>query len=233
MEEKNNQGDESGDALEHFLKACYEGETEVVKNFLSIGMNINARNEWGFYPLERAVSCDRSETVSMLIEAGADFKGVDSAGIDLVMNAGWFGSLTTLKVLLRAGASVKNRCKAGKSALHYTCVEGFIGESVAILNAGGWTEDEDGNGSAPLDLAIASGVEGLVRIVAARSTDDGLARSLEKKKGMKWTPKSQKEEDAEDKIIEICLEIQRARVLSKELQEELPDPQRKRQSQAL
>ncbi len=87
------------------LMAAYNGHTHVVKELLKHGANVDARDHEGKTPLMHAASGSFAETVTALIDAGANVNATESTeGFTALMTAAAMGESEVVRVLLERGA---------------------------------------------------------------------------------------------------------------------------------
>lgn len=87
------------------LLAAYNGHSHVVKELLKNGAAVDARDSEGKTPLIHASSGPFPETVTMLIDAGADVNATESTeGFTALMTAAAMGEVDVIKILLARGA---------------------------------------------------------------------------------------------------------------------------------
>ena len=92
--------------------ASYKGQTDVVKNILNKGADVNERSGCGFGwdPNVTALTCavhgGHMETVKVLVERGADLNARSSAGWTPLMSAAYAGHAGIAKLLIERGADV-------------------------------------------------------------------------------------------------------------------------------
>lgn len=56
-----------------FLEACKAGDTLIVKQMISQGVNINTTDQFGYTGLHLAVTFNEPEVVSVLLKKGANY----------------------------------------------------------------------------------------------------------------------------------------------------------------
>eukprot|EP01112_Ceratiomyxa_fruticulosa_P002692 TRINITY_DN1286_c0_g1_i2.p1 TRINITY_DN1286_c0_g1~~TRINITY_DN1286_c0_g1_i2.p1 ORF type:complete len:607 (+),score=115.69 TRINITY_DN1286_c0_g1_i2:182-2002(+) len=76
-----NEGDYDGRTALHL--ACEEGHMDVVKYFISKGVDMNAPDRWGATPLRGAISYNRRDIANLLKDAGASFTFTNPGRISL------------------------------------------------------------------------------------------------------------------------------------------------------
>lgn len=103
---------------ERFLRHCKEGNEEVVRAYLVLGMPTELHDEWGQEtPLIRAAEGNHIDVIATLVEFGADTENVDNPGDTALQTAANWGNLNALKKLHSLGAKVDTCNKNGQTAL--------------------------------------------------------------------------------------------------------------------
>lgn len=96
--------------------AVKNGEKNKVKILLLAGVNVNSRTDFGFTPLYFAVgSMGDDEIITMLLDYGALINVQNNNGISPLHYAAW-GTATKLKLLINAGADIKQTTSSGLTA---------------------------------------------------------------------------------------------------------------------
>jgi predicted component of type VI protein secretion system len=129
---------------------------------------MNAAREDGVTPLLIAARNGHGETVSVLIEAGADVNAATQDGSTPLFIAARNGHGETVSVLIEAGADVNAATQDGSTPLLIAAYKGH-GETVSVLiEAGADVNAATQDGSTPLLIAARNGHgEILARLVAA------------------------------------------------------------------
>jgi len=91
--------------VDALVKACKEGDADFVATLVNLGVNINGIGSRGFTPLMMAVNHDEAAIVAYLLSQGADVNTTHN-GWNALIEAADEGSLTSMKLLLKAGADV-------------------------------------------------------------------------------------------------------------------------------
>ncbi len=81
------------------LKMAKEGADSLVEMLLSVGADVNARDENGQTPLMLAAAEGHTETVTALLDAGADVHANDNDGKTASLLAGEKGHAEILQIL--------------------------------------------------------------------------------------------------------------------------------------
>lgn len=90
-----------------FIQSVLQGDTAVVKLFLSAGMNPNLRNsQTGYTALMLAAGSGNASLVKMFIQKGAAVNTQSPIGFTPLLFATRSGNIETIKTLLNAGAKV-------------------------------------------------------------------------------------------------------------------------------
>ena len=118
------------------MDVCWEdaarrGDADIVRDLLSRGIDVNARDRHGQTGLMLAAHAGHLATVELLIDHGANLNVTAKFGLSAVMLAVIAGHKEVAQVLARAGADL---------ALRGTGAPGFAGKTAADLAAArGWT----------------------------------------------------------------------------------------------
>ncbi len=95
------------------LAASAAGELEAVRDAISAGAALEARDARGRSPLLLAVAEDHVDVAVLLIECGADPDAVDDQSDTPWLVTGVTGSVAMLEVLLPAGPDLARRNRYG------------------------------------------------------------------------------------------------------------------------
>lgn len=121
------------------LKQSEKGNTKQVLALLTEGADVNATDDEGWVPLTTALSMDHQETAEALIKAGANVNDVprNSNFDDMpLMIAARKGFLSTIELMLEAGADVNASTNDGTSALMYAASRGHTAVVQRLIAAG-------------------------------------------------------------------------------------------------
>ncbi len=151
--------DYSGKNLMH-LFAAGKNNGKTITAFSKYGININKKDSGGLTPLLTAVNGKRWENIQPLIDAGAEFRFVDSTEKTLLVKAIETKNSSLASYLIGKGIDVKKKDTSGRSALH--AAAGLKGKEwdkilVMIIQAGCSVNDTDSVGTSAAGIAIDSG----------------------------------------------------------------------------
>ncbi|NKI74245.1 ankyrin repeat domain-containing protein [Dickeya sp. CFBP 2040] len=104
---------------QYLWDAARNGNDAVLQEFVSAGYNLNARDDKGFTAVILAAYHGHYDTVSLLINHGADPCLQDSRGNTALMGAVFKGELKIAHLLLNAKCSPDTRNNAGQTAAMY------------------------------------------------------------------------------------------------------------------
>ena len=110
----------------------------------------NAMNESWQMPLMAAASDANEKVVKDLIDRKANVNAASMFGMTPLMYA---NGLPVVKLLLSAGASVKDKDLTGRTALHYAAQQADPDVVRALIKAGASVNARDDKDMSPLDLA--------------------------------------------------------------------------------
>ncbi len=164
-------------ALMHACEAYYEGDEfimgggahpVVVKALLSAGANPNLKNANGSTALEYALFSGSTESVKLLLAAGAKLDEKPSEGGNYLMMLSAYPhpkrSIPMIAILTEAGLDINARDHEGRTALHYACnqvsdpSDELLWENrtlyvASLLKAGAKADREDKDGLRAIELA--------------------------------------------------------------------------------
>lgn len=89
------------------IRACAEGNLDLVKSLIEKGADIEAKNNDGRTALMWACENGIIEIVSFLVEKGANLNTKDSQGLTAVCNAAGNGHFAVVKLLVENGANIR------------------------------------------------------------------------------------------------------------------------------
>lgn len=154
----------------------YSIDPEITKVLLKNGADVNAKNKGGLSPLHCAILEGNSvEVISELIQAKADVNDKVKGGGTPLHMAVFSESPETIKVLLRARASVEGKNSEGESVLAYAVSlgrnEGSDKALQAFVDAGVDLNVPGTTGDPLLHYAISGKFSHLVRILISGGAD--------------------------------------------------------------
>lgn len=100
--------------IRSLLRASIAGETNVVRELIAGGVEVNARGRRGQSALHRAAYKGHVEIADLLIEAGASIEALDHDGASPLFWAAQNGHFAGVRLLLERGASPNARRRVGK-----------------------------------------------------------------------------------------------------------------------
>ena len=148
--------------------AAGSGDSDLLKQLLGMGADVNGAGGQGETPLHIAVSQGRTEAVDLLLEKGASVDATDLAGRTPLHVAAHTGDVEILARLIKAGASVNSADYSGTTALHRAVARGNFDAVKKLLEKGAKVDMENDEGKTPLDLARESENENLIDLLIRR-----------------------------------------------------------------
>jgi ankyrin repeat protein len=130
------------------LEAAGDGDTARVRQLLTEGAPLEARDAQGNTPLLRATQGNHAQAAAALIEAGADVNSQNHMQDSAYLLAGAQGYREILELALSHGADLKSTNRYGGTALIPACERGHVEVVKRLLQAGvdpdhvnrlGWT----------------------------------------------------------------------------------------------
>jgi putative CocE/NonD family hydrolase len=181
-------------------QAAVDGDIEQVKQLISKGVNVNAKDEEENPPLHYAVQSGKIEIVQLLVEAGADvnvnaeswpplYEAVKNDhmavaeylvahGADVNPDNGWTplqqapysSSIEMIKLLIANGADVKT---GPWTALHGAVAKGRSDMVELLIQKGADINAKDKNGMIPLSSAISTNKREIAELLLANGAEIG------------------------------------------------------------
>jgi uncharacterized protein len=135
-------------------RAAQDGDMPVVKDSLSKGANVNAKDETGKTALLWvAPARDNPEMVKVLIAKGADVNAKDNDGETALMISASQSNPGILTALLAAGAEVNAQNNAGGTALMAAAFRANLDEIKILLAKGADLKLKDKQGRTAFEVA--------------------------------------------------------------------------------
>lgn len=107
------------------MRAALDGDTELVRELLSKGSDVNAQNAEGRTALMFAVINLRAASVNVLLEFGADVNAQAACGCTPLTLAAYSGDAKITHALLTGGADATRTCQSGKTAMVVAIEHGY------------------------------------------------------------------------------------------------------------
>ena len=163
--------------------AVVEGPPKIVEYLLTHGAEVNVANEYGDTPLDEATAFDKTETITLLQQAGATHgKGfrikaaptatgghtpTNTLNADL-RTAAREGNTGTVELLLDRGANIEAKDRWGQTPLLLAAWRGNTETVELLLDRGANIEAKDIRGLTPLLLAAKEGNTETVELLLDR-----------------------------------------------------------------
>lgn len=136
------------------LAAAEKGSTDLVKDLLSSGAQVDATNEDGWTPLHFAAFYDHTDIVRLLLDRGADANAVTSKDRRTPLHcAAVRGNEDTVMQLLDAGADPNAGNINGYTPLHNAALNGHTVTAGLLLDGGADANARDEDEDTPLHNA--------------------------------------------------------------------------------
>ena len=106
------------------MYAAWGGNIDIVRLFLDMGLDINAKDKYGKTPLIYAtddgwLNDDLGDMIKLLIKNGADVNEKNIEGETPLMFTAQFGDSKNVSLLIKNGADVNAKDNKGKTAADY------------------------------------------------------------------------------------------------------------------
>uniref|UniRef100_A0A8C0WS43 Ankyrin repeat domain-containing protein 6 n=1 Tax=Castor canadensis TaxID=51338 RepID=A0A8C0WS43_CASCN len=144
--------------------AANKGHLSVVQILLKAGCDLDVQDDGDQTALHRATVVGNTEIITALIQEGCALDRQDKDGTAL-HEASWHGFSQSAKLLIKAGANVLARNKAGNTALHLAC-QNSHSQSTRVLLLGGSRADLKNNaGDTCLHVAVRYNHLSIIRLL--------------------------------------------------------------------
>lgn len=164
----------------HAIMAAQKGQTEVLKQLVATGLDINQPDEDGNHPFLYAVGQGHLEAVQFFVEHGADLtveevkKSGGTVGPALVL-ASLIGHLPIVKYLVEQKADVNITNHAGNTPLDVAAEKGHIEIVRFLLQTGADVNQQDKNKNTALKYASDNNQTEIVKILLKAGANPNLA----------------------------------------------------------
>jgi ankyrin repeat protein len=162
------------------IEAARYGEVREVQQFISTGVDVNAKDEYHAAALHYAVQLEDLTLCELLIDAGADVDIRSKYGTPLLIAAGR-GNIDLMNLLVSRGTDV-DASDNGWMALHGAVLKGHLQAAQYLLSEGAEVNARDSLGWTPLDWAMRTKNRELEKLLHSHGgkTWEELAREQER-----------------------------------------------------
>lgn len=170
-----------------FLATIREGNLELVRIFLQIGIDVNEPGDWGKMAIDLACAHSHNDIIKMLLENGANVNNVNKYNATPLMEAANLGKYESVQILLEYRAEVNYANSTGDTALmrifkdEYSPVVDLLIEYKANVNS----MDEDEH--TPLMGAAHHGNINIAKILLENKADVNFTNQYGGN-ALSWTP---------------------------------------------
>jgi ankyrin repeat protein len=112
--------------------AVVMGDSNLVRELLDLGADIESTDDIGSTPLMMAAYNNRRSISNLLVQRGADLTAISANGKTVLHHAAQFGDIELVKQVLDAGVPVNAADFEGYTALHCSVINDQV-EAVEIL----------------------------------------------------------------------------------------------------
>lgn len=137
--------------------ACQDGDIDIVKWKLCVGVDVNERNANQESPLDAVATNGMLEIAEVLIKSGAEVNSRDKYGWTPLHRASRFGRLGVVRLLLDVGADMNAKEQTQWSPLHLASANGYVEIVQLLLERGARIDAENDEGRTPSDEALRNG----------------------------------------------------------------------------
>lgn len=156
---------------EELLSAAGEGQFSKVKQLLTRGANINARNDKGETALIRASEFGHPKVVDLLIKNRANVNATNNKGETGLIRASTWNRYAVVKLLLSNGANINLTDNDGDTALIRASGNGHLEIVKLLLKNGAYINLKNLSGNTPLMEASILGFTDVVKLLLKNGAD--------------------------------------------------------------
>ncbi len=141
-----NQTGENGLNVLYYLLSEHETTTndkklkqyyESLRVLISLGANVNSRDDFGGIVLHKAILKNDLQTVKILVDHGSDINAIDNRGRNMVHNTIWSARTKILRLIFSKNKSLLNKeDKFGVLPIHYAAFLGYTELVLELINLG-------------------------------------------------------------------------------------------------
>jgi ankyrin repeat protein len=154
-----------------FMNASMMGETQVARNLLGHGANINSQNDDGDTAVMLAVSRNHVVTVQFLLEYGADTSLQNAQGECAVHIAAQFGHMESLELIMGSSTSLDVNDNKGNTPLTYAIANKDVITVEKLLNSGASADYSSKSGRPPLIEAVEFENEEIIQVLLSHGAN--------------------------------------------------------------
>ena len=151
--------------------AAQSGDIEQVRRLVSLGADLETRNETGATALMLASQNGHGETASLLLSNGADVNVKADDGVTALIVAALYGHAEVVSLLLSSGAEVNAELNGGGTALYASSQNGHAEVVSLLLSSGAEVNAERNDGRTPLYVASQEGRAEVVSLLLSNGAD--------------------------------------------------------------
>lgn len=173
-----------------FDKAIGDHDTDLCRDLLLCGVNVNARDDYKRTALTRCIWYGFNDIVDLLLAHGAKVNVADDGGWTPLQWAAFKGCVATCEMLLAKGAKINAKNTNDRNALHWAASENRVDVCLLLLERGVRAQALDDEGLTPAQVAIkashsqcASAIQSwMARQAACAALSEGSCKTSKKRR---------------------------------------------------
>lgn len=151
--------------------AALGGDTEVVKECVEDGADLEAQDKGGWTVLQCAAGKGHEEMVRFLLQKGASVDSKGNVNWNALHQASWDGYTEVVECLLQSGADPTETDRNGETALHHAAWCGHLAVIKVLLEEGADPNHKDTYGQTALHLAANNDQNAAIRLLLDGGAD--------------------------------------------------------------
>jgi very-short-patch-repair endonuclease len=159
------------DKYDDFFSVVQLGIIVEVKQYISLGADVNAKDQCGRTPLHWAAWNSHKDTAQLLIDNGAEVDAKDNDGWTPLHRTALDGHTDMAKLLIENGADVNAEENEGYTPLHRAAFNGHTGTVQLLIENGADINAEESDGGTPLHWAAENGHTDMAHLLIENGAD--------------------------------------------------------------
>ncbi|EAX97563.1 ankyrin repeat protein, putative [Trichomonas vaginalis G3] len=163
--------DQTNDINKCFIYCSLFNIPSLLEYFLSLGANINGKDEVGRTALHIAARKNSQEAAEFLISHGANVNGKDDEGKTALHTAALENSTETAEILISHGANINEKNEGGRTALHIAALMNHRRIAEVLISHGANINEKENHGKTAFHIAAWNNSKETAEILISHSAN--------------------------------------------------------------